>query len=187
MSQYYVQSDGDTFVGHIHDIEPTRWDEDNFCRVAKLTPEQIEQFGVHQLKLVTPPYYDPATQFREHGPALLIDGVWTQNYIVRDLIDDEFVANAARIKNEIKFATQQRLDAFAQTREYDGILSACTYATSVNAKFAAEGQYCVEARDATWSQLYVIMTGVEAGERPMPASYYDIEAELPSLEWPHNS
>jgi hypothetical protein len=88
MNLYYVQANGDTFVRHIHDVEPTRWDEDNFCRVVKLTPEQVVQFGVHQLKLVTPPYYDPATQTREHGPALLIDGVWTQNYIVSNLDAD---------------------------------------------------------------------------------------------------
>lgn len=92
MNLFYVQADGDTFVRHIHDVEPTRWDEDNFCRVAKLTPEQIEHYGVHQLKLVTPPYYDPATQTREHGPALLIDGVWTQNYTVSDLDADASAA-----------------------------------------------------------------------------------------------
>jgi hypothetical protein len=85
MNLFYVQADGKTFIRHIHDIEPTQWDEDNYCRVAKLTPEQIKQFGVHQLKLITPPYFDPATQTREHGPALLVDGVWTQNYIVSEL------------------------------------------------------------------------------------------------------
>jgi len=94
MNLYYVQANGDTFIRHIHDVEPTRWDDDNFCRVVKLTPEQVVQFGVHQLKLVTPPYFDPATQAREHGPALLIDGVWTQNYIVTDLDAD---ASAAKV------------------------------------------------------------------------------------------
>lgn len=94
MNLYYVQANGDTFIRHIHDVEPTRWDEDNFCRVAKLTPEQVAHFGVHQLKLVTPPYFDPATQKREHGPALLIDGVWTQNYIVTDLDGGEAAAKA---------------------------------------------------------------------------------------------
>jgi len=92
MSLYYVQAQGDTFIRHIHDVEPTRWDEDNFCRVVKLTPEQVVQFGIHQLKLVTPPYFDSATQKREHGPALLIDGVWTQNYIVTDLDGGEAAA-----------------------------------------------------------------------------------------------
>jgi hypothetical protein len=89
---YYIQANGDTFIRHIHDVEPTYWDEDNFCRVANLTPDRVERFGVHQLKLVTPPYFDPATQKREHGPALLIDGVWTQNYIVSDLTAEEIEA-----------------------------------------------------------------------------------------------
>ena len=79
---------------------------------------------------------------------------------------------------------QKRLDDFARTRGYDGIMSACTYATSTNAQFAAEGQYCVEARDATWATLYQILDDVLAGTRPMPAGYADIETELPALEWP---
>lgn len=95
MNLFYVQAEGDKFIRHIHDIAPTRWDEDTFCRVAKLTPEQREHFGVHQLKLVTPPAYDPATQSRENGPAILSEGKWVQNWVVTDLtpeIADEKVA-----------------------------------------------------------------------------------------------
>lgn len=80
-------------------------------------------------------------------------------------------------------AIQQRLDDFAKTRGYDGVLSACTYATSTVAKFQAEGQYCVDARDATWSTCYAILGAVQAGTRPMP-TLAEIEAELPVLEWP---
>ena len=84
----------------------------------------------------------------------------------------------------IKFSTQDRLDSFAKTRGYDGILSACTYATSTVAKFKSEGQYCVEARDATWAKLLEILSEVEASTRPMPSGYSDIEGELPDLVWP---
>ena len=56
-------------------------------------------------------------------------------------------------------------------------------ATSTNAKFQAEGQYGVEARDATWAKLYEIMAEVKAGTRPMTAGYNEIEPELPALEW----
>jgi hypothetical protein len=89
-----------------------------------------------------------------------------------------------QIQSQIVAATQDRLDAFAQTRNYGGILSACTYATSTNPKFAAEGQYCVETRDATWAKLYEMLDEVLAGTRPMPSGYADIEPELPVLEWP---
>jgi hypothetical protein len=87
-------------------------------------------------------------------------------------------------KNSIIAATQQRLDAFAKTRNYDGILSACTYATSAVPKFKAEGQYCVEVRDTTWAALYDILGKVQAGTRPKPSGYADIEADLPVLTWP---
>lgn len=85
---------------------------------------------------------------------------------------------------DITTATQARLDSFARTRNYDGILSASTYATSTHPQFASEGQYCVIARDATWSALYVVMAEVEAGTRPMPDGYQDIEPDLPALVWP---
>ena len=78
---------------------------------------------------------------------------------------------------------QSRLDAFAQTRGYDGILSAASYVTSTNAQFAKEGQYCVGARDATWAKGYEIMGAVQAGTRPMP-TWAELEAELPALAWP---
>ena len=89
------------------------------------------------------------------------------------------------IKNKIIAATQFRLDSFAQTRNYDGILSACTYATSTNDKFRIEVQYCVEVRDSTWAKLYQIMSDVEQGIRPMPQNYEEIEQELPPLIWPN--
>jgi hypothetical protein len=78
---------------------------------------------------------------------------------------------------------QARLDDFAHTRGYDGILSACTYATSTVPKFAAEGQYCVQARDVTWAKCYDVLQEVRSGQQPMP-TWQDLEAELPPLGWP---
>jgi hypothetical protein len=80
-------------------------------------------------------------------------------------------------------AIQKRLDDFAQTRGYDGIMSAATYATSAMPNFRAEGQYAVEARDVTWATGYAIMNTVLAGERPMP-TLDEVFAELPVLAWP---
>lgn len=81
-------------------------------------------------------------------------------------------------------AIQLRLDDFARTRNYDNILSACTYATSPSLKFSSEGEACVDLRDATWSAAYAILAEVQAGHRPMPESIEDIEADLPPLAWP---
>lgn len=90
----------------------------------------------------------------------------------------------AQLEQEFTIAIQKRLDDFARTRNYDGIMSACTYAASTVVKFKAEGQACVNLRDATWSAAYTILAQVQAGTRPMPASISDIQADLPVLVWP---
>lgn len=107
-----------------------------------------------------------------------------------DLWDGEAFTSPAPVMDPVAVqasviaATQARLDAFAKTRNYDGILSASTYATSTVLKFAAEGQYAVDARDQTWSALYALMAEVLAGTRPMPESFAEVEPLLPNLVWP---
>lgn len=77
-------------------------------------------------------------------------------------------------------AVQSHLDTKAKERNYDGILSLCTYATSTNVQFAAEGQAGVTWRDAVWAKCYEIM---DAGTQPAPTAEQLI-AELPVFVWP---
>ena len=107
-----------------------------------------------------------------------------------EITEEEFAGLSAplpptteQIIAEFTYAIQQRLDDFSRTRGYDNILSAATYATSTVAKFATEGQYAVDARDATWSKSYEILAAVEAGTRPVP-TLDELLAELPALTWP---
>ena len=117
-----------------------------------------------------------------------VEGEWVYTVEIADKTAEEIVAEhraaVYKLVKQVTDATQSRLDTFAATRNYDGILSACTYASSQIPKFAAEGQYCVNARDNTWATLYSIMAEVEAGTRPMPQSFADIEPDLPMLTWP---
>lgn len=89
----------------------------------------------------------------------------------------------AVVQQAVVDAVQKRLDDFARTRQYDSILSACSYSTSKNAKFGAEGQCCVDARDTHWAKCYEIMSAVQAGTRPMP-TVEEVLAEMPALMWP---
>jgi hypothetical protein len=128
--------------------------------------------------------YDPATQVATQEGCTYTGTRWETAWTVRDKTAEELQADALGLQQEIVDATQQRLDDFAATRNYDGILSLCTYATSTVPKFQTEGQYGVEARDATWAKLYEMLAEVQAGTRPMPTGYADVEPELPVLEWP---
>jgi hypothetical protein len=82
-------------------------------------------------------------------------------------------------------AVQDRLDAFARTRGYDGIMSACSYANSKTTRFQVEGEYCLDVRDATWAKCYEVMGAVLAGEQDTPTLEELLET-LPKLEWPES-
>lgn len=89
----------------------------------------------------------------------------------------------AQILASLTRAVQDHLDATARTRNYDGILSLCSYATSTNPKFGPEGQAGVAWRDAVWSSCYAILADVQAGNRAAPSAA-GLLTELPSMEWP---
>ena len=126
------------------------------------------------------PVYDPATQ-RLTGPIYEVDGETIKRvYAVEDIPMEELTASFIRSVEE---ATQTRLDDFAKTKGYDGIISACSYATS-DSKYGTEGRYCVSAREATWDALFQLMADVQTGTKPMPGSVEEVMQTLPTLEWP---
>lgn len=133
----------------------------------------------------------PLQEYQRYGDeTLTADPINKVVEVVRSIVPwtAEEIAQAEtdkvnRIKAEITAAVQQRLDDFARTRNYDDVLSLCTYATSTNPTFAKEGRYGVNMRDATWTKLYEMLAEVETGIRPAPTGYADIEAELPVLDW----
>ena len=162
-----------------------------FDQVRKLFPSKsfpadgkIDTPEVQSYAPSTTPDYDPATHaVREVAP---VDGAqqWEVYALPAEEQETNQAAAAQALQQSIVDTTQQRLDAFARTRNYDGILSACTYATSAVPKFQAEGQYAVQARDATWAVLYAFMADVQVGTRPVPSGFEDVEPLLPALEWP---
>jgi hypothetical protein len=82
-------------------------------------------------------------------------------------------------------AVQARLDAFAQERGYDGILAACSYATSTNETYRADAETCTALRDATWTDFYAVMAAVQGGAAEMPTPEA-LEALLPTPKWGPN-
>ena len=128
-------------------------------------------------------------------------GNWVWNWTIRDKFSDvvdedgnvvktvaEQIqemrdAEAKALQDTYVNAVQAHLDAEARTRNYDSILSLCTYATSTDVKFAAEGQAGVAWRDAVWAKCYSTLVDVATGVRTQP-TVEEFIAELPTIIWP---
>lgn len=93
-----------------------------------------------------------------------------------------FVRSQTDIIRELQEGVQRHLDETVQTRNYDSMLSCCSYATSSVARFALEGQAAVTWRDAVWDACYTILDDCLAGTRPVP-TLDALIAELPTIGW----
>ena len=78
---------------------------------------------------------------------------------------------------------QDMMDARARERNYDGIMSVCSYATSSFPKFATEAAACVAWRDAVWAKCYELLDAVKTGGMDIP-SEEDFLGMLPAFVWP---
>jgi len=88
-----------------------------------------------------------------------------------------------RVVTLTKLHVQEKLDAFAKTREYDDIGSASSYATSNVLKYKTEGERAVLLRDSTWNAFYAYLAEVQSGVSQVPKSTQEIDARMPVLTW----
>jgi hypothetical protein len=79
--------------------------------------------------------------------------------------------------------TQNRLDSFAASKGYGNITSACTYISSSVEQYRQDASDCIKARDDTWQALFNIIDEVNQGTRTVPVHYWEIEKDLPVLQW----
>ena len=183
----YVLVDNQTVREYPYNLKNLRRNYPNVSFPIQLNDSLLSTYNIFPVFDPGQPDHDQLTQsVDEFPPAFVVSNDrWERQWAVRDATAQEIADRKSVLINKYTDMIQSRLDEFAQTRNYDGILSACTYATSPTVKFATEGQYCVEQRDATWATLYTILAEVEAGTRPIPTSFEDIEPDLPVLAWPN--
>lgn len=166
----------------------TVWDDSNYCTPEALIKDnKAAQFKIVEVAETSPPPFSVTTHSAILDGAELIDGMWKQKWAIAELSAAQAAANLlsarAVLHSSIIKEIQARLDSFAKTKNYDNILSACTYAFSNNPAFAVEGQAAINARDQTWTAVYVILDQIKTGVRPAPMSFSDIEPDLPELTW----
>lgn len=188
--QYAILNEDGTYKTKIVTTGKIQWDENNFCTAAAIVKDgKAEQFNVVEFHETEPPTIDPMVEEVLFDGGEYVNERWQYKWKIEPYTEQQ-IATLAREKtlkqkSSLLDAVENRLTKFAQTRNYDSIMSACTYATSSVQKYAEEGAYCLQAREATWAKIYEILAEIDAGTRQMPDSILDIREELPALTWPN--
>lgn len=127
--------------------------------------------------------FDAATQTLE-----VVEPYFEAGYVysvkVVDLTSTQIdEAKFAELVKVFELAVIQFLNAKVQERNYDNILSACTYDNSTIPKFKSEALACIAWRDAVWEYCYSELNKVKLNQRQIntPGEFIN---ELPVLIWP---
>ena len=106
---------------------------------------------------------------------------WVINWETQTIERDEVKRVEAKISS-IQTAVQNILDAKAQEKGYDSILSACSYTGHPN-PFKVESELYTEWRGNVWAKCYEILGEWQGGLIPEP-SEEEVLAQLPELVIP---
>ena len=95
-----------------------------------------------------------------------------------------YVPTLHEIQKQLTDAVQDYMDSVAQSKGYDNIFTAVTYAEEPTIpKFQAEGQAFRQWRSQVWDYCYAQLDKVLKGERTVPTAE-ELIAELPELVLP---
>lgn len=83
----------------------------------------------------------------------------------------------------LKEAVKKHLDNEARNKDYDSILSACSYLNSKIKAWSDEAKNFIEWRDDVWAYALKVLDEVESGDREFP-SESQLLSELPVIIWP---
>ena len=146
-----------------------------------LTSDMVESYGYAVISYPPHPTCPPASKIIDAGVSL-INTEWVAQYEIVPYSFEETSIFQEQLKRHLILSVQKHLDTTAQTRNYDGILSMCSYANSTNPQFLKEAQAGILWRDLVWAYCYNALEEVEANRRTIP-TVDELLAELPVINW----
>jgi len=111
----------------------------------------------------------------DHGEPIFTEELEADEELVAKALFNTKVANYSNL-------VQIHLDTIAKAKGYDSLLSACSYANSVNTTFKADGLAAVAWRDEVWVICHNYLQEVEAGTKLEP-SEQELISLLPTITW----
>lgn len=110
-----------------------------------------------------------------------VDGKWVLRWTVKQLSNDEFAQKIKAHKEALQHEVTRHMDRVAAEKNYDSILSACTYAAFDN-PFKEDGLKAIAWRSAVWVKCYEVLDYAQSGLRDIPTPE-ELIAELPKMDW----
>lgn len=185
MTRYVKTDGGTTVIQYPYSVTDLRIEQRKKVSFPRdIPPGQLRQFNVFEVTEVSQPGVTD-DQIVEEGAPELVLGEWRQTWNIRAKTGQEKSDQIRRLEIDFYQQARQRLDVFAQERNYSGYLEvlgldAATVTLALRQEATAVRGF-LESTHVTLRQMFV---DIRAAARPVPQRFSDIEPELPALTWP---
>ena len=178
----YALIENGQVVKYPYSVQAYRVQHPNVSLPQEPTEDQLAEVGVFPVMSSARPEVQ-VDQTVDSADPVNLDGVWTQQWVVRPATPAERAANEAALLAQYDQALAWLFDSTAQARRYDNRLT-CAMRAGYAGPFQAEGQAFARWMDACNAQAYSLLAQVQAGEASAPASVQAFLATLPAMTWP---
>lgn len=176
----YVKASNQTVEKFPYTLNDLKKDNPNASFPKRPSEDMLAEWGVYPVRVIPAPV-TAANEAAEPADPILENGEWVQGWTVRALTQDEIKQKIEMHKEILQAAVTDHMNAVARQKNYDSILSACTYAAFDN-PFKDDGLKAIAWRSAVWVKCYEVLDFVQAGLREIPTAE-ELIAELPEMEW----
>ena len=118
----YIKVNNNEIVKYPYSIRELKTDNPNVSFPVTLSTELLNSFGVYDVTEVTSPTYEYTKVISEINPTL-IDGVWTQTWLVEDATTEEIEERTSEKWDEIRSTRNTLLSESDWTQVSDSPLN----------------------------------------------------------------
>jgi hypothetical protein len=126
----------------------------------------------------------PPPETDDNSYVRFVDDEWTifKMQIVDDRMEQEPQPTIEEQLKHLSSVVRMHMHTKVQEKDYDNIISACSYISSTNDQFREEAQKCIEWRDNVWEMFHAITQDVHSRLIEVPTEE-DLIKMLPELIW----
>lgn len=176
MQYCYIQNDT---IGRPPQVLPRSWQ--NISNFHLLDASIIASYGWYPCRTSEQPAFNPLTH-KAVEVLTLGDTEVVQSWIIEALAPEEQLQYLQSVRPLFKQYLDDHMNAEVAFRDYDNIITACTWKDSNDPQWAAEGQQAAAFREQCFKVSYQIESAVMTGQQPVPTRKEYI-AHLPTLGW----
>lgn len=179
----YVLAPNQQVETYPYSIDELKRDNSGISFPKDISEELLGQYNVFPVVVPEQPSYSIFNEKVVWGTPIVINGVWTHQWVVVPLTPEESAEILSSVLGDYDRALNDHFDSVAQTKQYDSKIT-CALRAGFSGPYQQEGIAFAQWMDSCNESAYQIYAAIASGEMQPFDSEEDFIATFPQMVWP---